>query len=341
MADEEFFYERQFRLRRTPDTDVRQQELAALFAVTESTQSDKMMRYSPLKTFFPTADDVVEADVERRGETLLKQLKTYEGGRTVHQPTGGFNRGYYIGVMEGRSLGLGSGLPSQPEYAAQQPQVSRLMQESWNWAVTKGYLMQNPDQYGDWFVLTTEGEKHLEQPNSPEHRTLAEDHKMSDIRQNTKTYTRNLSRKVFIVHGHNEGTREKLARFLEQLEFTPVILHEQASRGGTVIEKVEAHSDVGFAVVLLTPDDEGREIGGTLRPRARQNVVLELGYFLGRLGRKHVCALKQGELEIPSDFEGVVYVKFDDSGGWKQALGKELEAAGFEIDWGKAMRATA
>jgi predicted nucleotide-binding protein len=146
-----------------------------------------------------------------------------------------------------------------------------------------------------------------------------------------------LSRKVFVVHGHDEAAREKIARFLELLEFEPIILHEQASCGRTVIEKVEAHGDVGFAVVLLTPDDEGCERGGTPRPRARQNVVLELGYFLGRLGRTHVCALKRGELEIPSDFEGVVYVSFDNSDGWKQALGKELAAAGFQIDWNEAM----
>jgi predicted nucleotide-binding protein len=145
-----------------------------------------------------------------------------------------------------------------------------------------------------------------------------------------------LSRKVFIVHGHDEGARETVARFLERLDFEAIILHEQASRGRTVIEKVEAHGDVGFAVVLLTPDDEGCVKGGTPAPRARQNVVLELGYFLGRLGRNRVCALKRGEVEIPSDFEGVVYVPFDSSGTWKQALGKEL-AAQFEIDWNKVM----
>jgi predicted nucleotide-binding protein len=154
---------------------------------------------------------------------------------------------------------------------------------------------------------------------------------------NSDATPRELSRKVFVVHGHDEAAREKIARFLERLDFQPIILHEQASRGRTVIEKVEAHSDVGFAVVLLTPDDEGCEKGGTPRPRARQNVVLELGYFVGKLGRTHVCALKRGEIEIPSDFQGVVYVPFDNSDGWNQALGRELEAAGFAVDWNKAM----
>ena len=132
------------------------------------------------------------------------------------------------------------------------------------------------------------------------------------------------SRKVFIVHGHDEGAREAVARFLTDIDFQPIILHEQASQNRTVIEKVEHHGDVGFAVVLLTPDDIGGPKDGGQQPRARQNVILELGYFIGRLGRERVCALKRGNFEIPSDFGGVVYKTFDASGGWKQALGKDL-----------------
>ncbi|WP_278406277.1 MULTISPECIES: nucleotide-binding protein [Pseudomonas] len=145
-----------------------------------------------------------------------------------------------------------------------------------------------------------------------------------------------LSRRVFVVHGHDDGSRETVARFLEKLGFDAVILHEQANQGRTVIEKVEAHGDVGFAVVLLTPDDVGCVKGGTPEPRARQNVILELGYFIGRLGRGKVCALKRGVLEIPSDYAGVVYESLE--GNWKQALGRELEEAGHEIDWNKVMR---
>lgn len=145
------------------------------------------------------------------------------------------------------------------------------------------------------------------------------------------------TRKVFIVHGHDDHAREAVARFLEKIGLQPIILHEQANQGRTIVEKVEAHGDVGFAVVLLTPDDEGCKRGESPSPRARQNVILELGYFIGRLGRKSVCALKRDDLEIPSDFGGVVYETFDASGGWKQALGRELHDAGFEIDWNKVM----
>ncbi|TNB98431.1 nucleotide-binding protein [Pseudomonas jessenii] len=147
-----------------------------------------------------------------------------------------------------------------------------------------------------------------------------------------------LSRRVFVVHGHDEGARETVARFLMQLGFEPIILHEQANQGRTVMEKVEAHGQVDFAVVLLTPDDQGCAKGGTPEPRARQNVLLELGYFLGRLGRAKVCALKRGTLEIPSDFAGVVWESMDGD-SWKRVLGRELEAAGHEIDWNKVMRA--
>jgi predicted nucleotide-binding protein len=148
-----------------------------------------------------------------------------------------------------------------------------------------------------------------------------------------------ISRKVFIVHGHDEGARETVARFLERIGLDAIILHEQANKGRTVIEKVVAHSDVGFAVVLLTPDDEGCAKGGTPEPRARQNVLLELGFFIGHLGRDKVCALKRGTLEIPSDFAGVVWETMDSNGGWRQALARELQAVGYDIDWNKVMRA--
>lgn len=146
------------------------------------------------------------------------------------------------------------------------------------------------------------------------------------------------SNRVFIVHGHDAEARETVARFLENIGFVPVILHEQANRGRTVIEKVEANSDVGFAIVLLTPDDVGRAKDDTdLEPRARQNVLLELGYFIAKLGRERVCALKRGNVIIPSDFAGVVWTEWDSAGAWKTALGKELQAAGHEIDWNKVM----
>lgn len=146
------------------------------------------------------------------------------------------------------------------------------------------------------------------------------------------------SNKVFIVHGQDVAARETIARFIEQLGFDAVILHEQANRGGTIIEKIEANRDVGFAIVLLTPDDEGRRIGDSdLAPRVRQNVLLELGYFMAYLGRPNICALRRGDVDIPSDFAGVVWTDLDTAGAWKTSLGRELAAAGYSLDWNKVM----
>jgi len=147
------------------------------------------------------------------------------------------------------------------------------------------------------------------------------------------------SRRVFVVHGHNEAVKQSVARFLEKLDLHPVILHEQPNMGRTVIEKFESYSDVGFAVVLLTPDDVGGAASAPseLSPRARQNVVLELGYFIAKLGRGRVCALHMEGVEIPSDIHGVVYVSYDASDGWRLKLASEIKAVGIDVDLNRAV----
>lgn len=149
-----------------------------------------------------------------------------------------------------------------------------------------------------------------------------------------KSHTLPSGEEIFIVHGRDEEAAQAVARFLDKLGLNPVILHEKPSQGRTIIEKFEHHAKVGFAVVLLTPDDVGAFQGNetNLKPRARQNVVLELGYFLGRLGRNRVCALKKGDVEIPSDYAGVMYIPLDNPGGWKIELVKELKSAGLNFD---------
>jgi len=140
---------------------------------------------------------------------------------------------------------------------------------------------------------------------------------------------------VFLVHGHDEVTRELTARFLMQLGLSPIILHEQPNKSRTIIEKFAAYADVAFAVVLLTPDDIGGVAASSMdqmSPRARQNVIFELGYFIGRLGREKVCALYKGGVDILSDYKGVLYVPFDDRGAWKMELAREMKAAGLQID---------
>lgn len=144
-----------------------------------------------------------------------------------------------------------------------------------------------------------------------------------------------LSRRVFLVHGHHDGLLHEVARYLERLKLEPVILREQPNSGRTIIEKFVDYADVTYAVVLLTPDDRGGKIKDAFdqqTPRARQNVILELGYFLGKLSRNRVTALHMGDIEIPSDYSGVAFVGVDDRGAWRLELARELKASGLDID---------
>ena len=142
------------------------------------------------------------------------------------------------------------------------------------------------------------------------------------------------SKKVFIVHGRDMATKDSVARFLADIQLRPVILQEMPNQGRTIIEKFEDYSDVGFAVVLFTPDDEGGLVGDktSVQSRTRQNVIFELGFFLGKLGRERVAVLVKGEVEIPSDYSGVLFIQLDDRSAWKTDLMRELKVAGYSID---------
>lgn len=142
------------------------------------------------------------------------------------------------------------------------------------------------------------------------------------------------SKKVFIVHGRDNELKETTARFLEKLGLNPIILHEQVNNGKTIIEKFEDYADVGFAIILMTPDDMGYLSGeqDSIKLRARQNVIFEHGYFIGKLGRNKVTALVKGEIELPTDINGILYVAIDNNGAWKLMLAKEIKNAGYNID---------
>ncbi|GAA0018536.1 TIR domain-containing protein [Bradyrhizobium diazoefficiens] len=144
------------------------------------------------------------------------------------------------------------------------------------------------------------------------------------------------SQRVFVVHGREGEEREAVARFLEKLGLEAVILHEQPNKGRALITKFGAvASDIGFAVVLMTPDDVGGLQGQPQHPRARQNVIFELGFFIGMLGPERVAALVSSEVERPSDFDGVVYISIDND--WRLPLCRELKAAGYAIDVNKVL----
>ena len=139
--------------------------------------------------------------------------------------------------------------------------------------------------------------------------------------------------KIFIVHGHNGELKEAIARLIERQGIEAIILHEQANLGNTIIEKFERNSDVGAAICLFTADDVGRaKADNTERKRARQNVVFEAGYFIGKLGRKNVVIIADPGVEIPSDMQGIVCTG---SENWQFSVLKELKAMGFNIDYNK------
>jgi predicted nucleotide-binding protein len=142
------------------------------------------------------------------------------------------------------------------------------------------------------------------------------------------------SRTVFVVHGHDGGLRDMVVLTLVRLELEPIVLDEQPGKGRALIEKFEQHSlDVGFAVVILAPEDRGAGPGDRAprKPnRARQNVVLELGYFMGALGRDHIAVLHKDEVELPSDIHGIDFIPMRDD--WRYRLAAEIAAAGIDVD---------
>ena len=149
-----------------------------------------------------------------------------------------------------------------------------------------------------------------------------------------------LSNRVFVVHGHDSGLKTDVERFLHEIGLEPVVLHRQPDEGATIIEKFEKHADVGFAFVLLTPDEvaytvvqenvpEGQR---TTERRARPNVIFEFGYFVGKLGRSRVCCLHRGKVKIPSDLDGLVYKEVDSSlDEQAYSIIRELKAAGYTV----------
>ncbi|MBM6649615.1 TIR domain-containing protein [Bacillus sp. RIT 809] len=143
--------------------------------------------------------------------------------------------------------------------------------------------------------------------------------------------------KVFIVHGHDDLAKTQVSELIRRLGLIPVILHQQANEGKTIIEKIESYSNVGFGVVLYTPCDVGSKEGDekNLKPRARQNVVFEHGFLIGKIGRANVAALVKDTVETPNDISGVVYITMKSEGDWELQLARELKSSGYDIDLNK------
>ena len=194
-------------------------------------------------------------------------------------------------------------------------------------------FMNNLDSYRVWVGCHID---HL--------RNICIQHGINTMSSNTSE--RIFGDKIFIVHGHNEGAKHKIARFIENLDLTATILDEQPIGhtideqpiGHTIIDKFEEHAgEAGFAILLLTADDIGapKDQEEKRQPRARQNVILEFGYFLAELGRKRIGVLYEEGVELPSDIKGLEYVPLDNTDGWKIKLAKGMRAAGFTVDLNK------
>lgn len=143
---------------------------------------------------------------------------------------------------------------------------------------------------------------------------------------------------VFLLHGRDPA-KDELAAFLLRLGIRPIILADENIQGRTIIEQIEHHLlNVDYAIALLTGDDEGHLVGrpDEKKPRARMNVLFELGVCVGRLGRRRVAVLYRKGVELPSDLHGVVYVEFDKIADVKLRIVQELKAAGLDVDANRA-----
>lgn len=158
------------------------------------------------------------------------------------------------------------------------------------------------------------------------------------VQQSTPAQPR--TKKVFVVHGRDEIAKTNLEVFLHEVDLEPVVLHRQADEGMTIIEKFEKHSDVGYAFILLTPDEVAYLASEESKPdaertkefRSRPNVIFEFGYFVGKLGRSRVCCLYTGNVSLPSDVSGMIYKRYEKSiEEVAYSVIKDLKASGYAI----------
>ena len=144
-----------------------------------------------------------------------------------------------------------------------------------------------------------------------------------------------MRKSIFIIHGHDDWMKREVQLFLNRANLDDVVLHECPDKGRTIIDKlIEEGAGASYVVALLSPDD----ITTDGKFRARQNVILEIGYFLGRIGKEKVRLLIKGDLEIPSDLQGILYERFDTAGSWRINLLKEMKAVGIEVDIEEVLR---
>ena len=227
-----------------------------------------------------------------------------------------------------------------PEFIAWKTQVLRYLSERFGTESVEYKIFQNRKFYPA--VIASEMDNKAQQVlhNSIEATNLElknywDEECEKEYDDNSTKKTEIDYKKVFIVHGHNGEMKEATARLLEQQGIEGIILHEQPNRGKTIIEKFEENTNVGAAIILFTRDDKGKAKEDDVdHDRARQNVVFEAGYFMGKYTRDRVIIVAENGIEMPSDLAGVIYANGD---AWKFDVCRELKALGFSIDTNKLM----
>ena len=240
-------------------------------------------------------------------------------------------RGERIGKEEYHPAGNGNLISfiSGPQY------------EKWKndiYIFTERYLKSHP-LYDD--IMSSKGKISEYEKLMGYLQSLVDDEEFWEETEETNKGATQVNNKVFIVHGHDNEAKLETARTLSNGGFEPVILHEQPDSGRTIIEKIERFADVCYAVVLYTECDLGRDKNDSVddeRFRARQNVVFEHGYLIGKLGRDRVTALVKGNVETPGDISGVVYTEMDKAGAWKMQLARNMQDVGLDIDMNTFLR---
>ncbi|MBW8318682.1 MAG: nucleotide-binding protein [Arenimonas sp.] len=264
------------------------------------------------------------------GEAAVAELKSFPCLFAVEHEVVATRIGYLneVTVSEDRiaiKFEFDENLPALPSGALENMRseidLGKLELYRTHWAVKDQPLWEILIQKG---YLTAEQVSSAIKARSP---VLPEPEVSSDAKSGTA-----VPREVFIVHGQDELAKLDTAKFIEELGLVPIILHQQASLGMTIIEKIEHYTNVGFGIVLYTECDEGRRRGDLIsRYRARQNVVFEHGYLIAKLRRERVAAIVKGQVETPNDISGIVYVTMDDGGSWKDEIKLELRQAGYAV----------
>jgi predicted nucleotide-binding protein len=201
----------------------------------------------------------------------------------------------------------------------------------------KGYLYAqyiHPEVKSDLISLKLSkfGIEKVEKSRDETDKQMQEGIERMKIDPHTRSLVENSKTDIFLVHGHNEMVKDDVELLLRRLHLEPIILDQKSNNGNTIIEKLENNANVKAAIILLTKDDIGKSIEeNTPEGRARQNVIFEMGYFFGKLGRHGTIILKEEGVEIPSDIAGLVHIQLDNSNEWKDKVAKELKELGFKL----------